>query len=56
VATKFGTFTKTNPDTGQVMERVAHTVEDAVKYRFDGWVEKPAAKPASAPSSTSSSK
>ncbi len=43
-AANFGTFVK-DVD-GKQVERVAHSAAQAVKFRFDGWREKPATRPA----------
>lgn len=53
--TDYGQFTKKNPVTGKEMQRVADSPQDAVRLKFDGWVEQTeaASKTArSAPAST----
>lgn len=45
-ATPIATFERTHPVTGRKQQRDAYTPAERVNLLADGWVEKPAAKPA----------
>lgn len=46
------TFVRKHPETGKTQERVAYSPAEAVKFRFDGWTEQTADKPADAGTAT----
>lgn len=53
--TKYETYVKAHPETGEEMERTAYSPREVVALEFDGWRKKET-KSKSAGSSSSSSK
>ncbi|WP_047893250.1 hypothetical protein [Micromonospora sp. RV43] len=48
--TDYGVWTRKHPESGEEQRRTAHSPADAVRLKFDGWVQE---APTNAKSSTS---